>query len=209
MADFTQGQGQILDWTLLDDTASDNPSATTGEKTDLATNINNELRITVAHADANDAASNFVSVVVSTKSGSNNEAWRENAPLSAGGGQALTEALNAASGASEVNPERLQVADTTDWDDGAAHWLFLKDNGTLVDSALVLVGGGWSDNDYYINQWDLIRDYDASDALFDGVDIIKVTLPAGTAAFRVDFFNADGDATYAVRVDYESATDIA
>ena len=208
MADFTQAQDEILDWTLLDDTGSDSPFATTGQVTSLATYINSELRIVVAHNDTNDAAANFVSVVVSARAQSTGEGWREIFAGSAGGGQATTEALDANSGASEVNPERIKVAGTGDWDDGAANWLFLKDNGTLVDSALVLIAG-WSDADYYINSWELVRDYDAADALFDGVDFINVTLPAGTAAFRVDFFNADGDATYAVRVDYEAATDIA
>jgi len=209
VADFTKAQRELLDWTLLDDIGTDNPFATTGEETLTAGSIENVLHIVVAHRDANDAASAYVTVVVSVQSGpsDNDEDWREHVSFRTGGGQATAETLNANSGVSQANPERLEVADTTDWDTGLGETLFLLDSGTLLDSCLCKIAG-WSDNDYYINAWDLERDYDNADILYDTVKEHAIQLPGGTEKCRVDFFNSDGDATYAVRVDVTEVTDI-
>lgn len=200
MADFTKSEGQILDWTLLDDTATDNPFAETTIQTKVSEMVI-DLFIVVAHRDANDAATSFVTVRVVGRTGADAEAWREIVSFQSGGKQAVAEALNAASGASQVNPERLEVADTTDWDTGEGEWLFLLDSGNLVDSCLCLIRG-WADNDYYINAWDLVRDYDNADILHDKVSQHRVRIPAGIRYFNVTFHNAHGTATYAVRVDY-------
>lgn len=204
--DFTKSQGQILDWTLLDDTGSDNPFAESTIQT-FADDVELTLNIVVAHADANDAAGNVVTVSVLVRAGSDNEAWRLVYENPAGGSQATAETLAANSGVSEANPERMEVADTTDFDTGASEWLFLRDTTTLVDSALVLVEG-WADADYYINAWDLVRDYDSADILHNGVSHLNVPIPSGAQFFNVTFHNSDDDATYAVRVDYTTVTDI-
>ena len=201
MAVYTKDEGQLLDWTELPDTVTDIPSYVAMGLVTKADELEENIVITVAHKDTNDAASNFVTVRVLGRMGADDEAWREIVALQAGGGQATSEALNANSGASQANPERIEVASTADWDTGLGEWLFLLDANVLVDSALVLVAG-WSDNDYYINSWDLVRDYDAADSLFDGVDQFPVRVPAGYQYFKVVFYNSDNDATYAVRVDY-------
>lgn len=207
MADFTKSQGQILDWTLLDDTGSNNPFAQATMQT-KSTELEVELHIVVAHQDTNDATTNYVTVSVIGRAGGDAEGWREIVSVQSGGGQAIAETLAAASGASQGSPERLEVADTTDWDTGAAQWLFLLDSGTLVDSCLCLIEG-WVDADYYINSWDIVRDYDNADILHDGVSQHRVRVPAGIQYFDILFHNADATATYAVRVDYSEVQSIA
>ncbi len=206
MADYTKAQGQILDWTTLDDTASNNPFAETGIQT-KASEMEVNINIVVAHQDANDAGTAPATVSVLARAGADAEAWRLLAEFQAEAGQATAETLNAASGAGQGNPERLEVADTTDWDTGLPQWLFLKDTGTLVNSCLCLVEG-WSDNDYYINAWELVNAYDNADILYDKVSQFTVRIPAGVQYFNVTFHNSDGDATYAVRVDYTEVTDL-
>lgn len=207
MADYTKSQGEILDWTLLDDFATDNPWVQAGLQTKDSEMVV-DLFITVAHNDTVDAASSPVIVRVITRAGADNEAWREIIPFQSGMGQATDEALNANSGAGEANPERLEVASTADWDDAdGGIWLFLKDTTVLVDSCLCLIAG-WNDNDYYINAWDLVRAYDNADILYDGVSQHVVRLPEGVQYFDVTFYNTHGTATYAVRVDYAEVTDI-
>jgi hypothetical protein len=206
VADYTKSQGQILDWTTLDDTASDTPFTETTIQT-KSDEIEVNLHIVVAHQDTNDAGTAPVTVSVLGRAGSDNEAWRLLAEFQAEAGQATAETLAANSGSGQANPERIEVADTTDWDTGEAEWLFLKDSGTLADSCLVLIKG-WSDNDYYINAWDLVNAYDNADILYDKVSQFTVRVPAGVQYFNVTFHNSDGDATYAVRVDYTEVTDL-
>ncbi len=206
MATLIKTEGQLLDWTLLDDTVTNVPFATSGLQT-KDTAIETDLVITVAHRDANDAASAFVTVNVWARLGTTAEDFRLLNTFSAGGGQATAEALDANSGVSQANKDRVKVAATTDWDTGLGETLFLLDAGTLINSTLVVVEG-WSDADYYIAKDDLVNDYDSSDSLFDGVDQVPVRIPAGVQYFEVTFHNADGDATYAVRVDFAEVTSI-
>lgn len=209
MADFTVAQGQFLDWTLLDDTATDSPSVDSGDLTIPAGALETTLHIVVAHQDTNDASTSYVYVSVYVQAGGNDndEDWREVCTLQAGGGQATTEALDDNSGSGQANPERIKVGATTDWDTGEGEDLFLLDAGTLADSCLVKIVG-WSDADYYICAWELENAYDSSDALFDRVDFLNVPLPRGAEKALVIFTNSHGTATYAVRVDYTCVTDI-
>jgi len=206
MADLTKNQGQILDWTLLDDTGSDNPFAETGIQT-KSDELKVGLNITVAHKDTNDAANAPVTISILARVGTDNEAWRKLFELTAEAGQATGVTLAAASGQGQANPERLEVASTADWDTGEPEWLFLLDSGTLVDSCLCFIEG-WIDNDYYINAWDLVRAYDNADILHNKVSQFKITIPEEYQYFNVVFHNSHGTATYAVRVDYASVTEI-
>ena len=207
MADYTKSEGQILDWTLLDDFATDNPWAETTLQTKDSEMIV-DLLITVAHNDAVDAATSPVIVRVIARASDDDEGWREIVSFQSGLGQATDEALNANSGAGQGNPERLEVASTADWDDAdGGIWLFLKDTTVLVDSCLCLIEG-WNDNDYYINAWGLVRAYDNADILYDGVDQFVIRLPEGVQYFNVTFYNTHGTATYAVRVDFAEVDDI-
>jgi hypothetical protein len=54
----------------------------------------------------------------------------------------------------------------------------------------------------------LVNAYDSSDYLYDIVDEWNIEIPGETQQARVFFYNTDGDATYACRVDYELVTDI-
>jgi hypothetical protein len=54
----------------------------------------------------------------------------------------------------------------------------------------------------------MVNTYDASDELYDGVSQHEVELPPGAATARVTFTNTHGTATYDVRVDYTTVTDI-
>lgn len=206
-ADFTKTQGELLDWTVLDDTLSDNPFAESTIQT-FPDELEVILHIVVAHTDTNDASANFVTISVIGRVGADNEGWRQLALVQAGGGQATAETLNANSGSSEVGDEdQLHVADTTDFDTGTAQWLFLKDSGTLVNSALCLVKG-WVDATHYLNAWDLVGAYDNADILYDAVSVVQVRLSASIQFANITFHNSDSAANYAVRVDYTAATDI-
>lgn len=207
MADYTKSQGEILDWTLLDDFATNNPWVSAGLQTKSSEMVI-DLLIVVAHNDAVDAAASPVICRVIARAGANDEGWREIVSFQSGLGQATEEPLDANSGVSEGNPERIYVVATDDWDDAdGGVWVFLKDTTVLADSCLCLLEG-WADADYYINAWSLVRDYDSADRLYDGVNQYVVTIPAGVQYFDVTFYNTHGTATYAVRVDYAEVTDI-
>jgi len=203
MADFTKAQGEALTWTLLDDTATNAPTVTTGTEVVTAGSLNWLLRIVVAHIDTNDAASSFVRVVVSTRAGADDEGWRQWLSTDAGGGQATTEGLDDVPSGTTI-----PVDATTDWDDAdGGVWVLIKDVGTLANSELAFLVG-WTDGVSYTQSGTVVGTFDASDELYDGVSFINVLLPPGTDAYKVDFFNTHGTATYAVKVDYEAVTDI-
>jgi len=203
MADFTKAQGEALVWTLLDDTATDAPTVSTGDETVTDGSLSWLLRIVVAHIDTNDAASSFVKVVVSTRAGADASRYRELVSVQAGGGQATTEGLDDVPSGTTI-----PVDATGDWDDAdGGTWVLIKDVGTLANSELAFLVG-WSDGVSYTQAGTVVGTFDASDELYDGVDFIDVLLPEGTDTYRVDFFNTHGTATYAVKVDYEAVTDI-
>jgi len=203
MADFTKSRGQLKDWTLLDDTATDTPTVDSGELDLSGGDIGCILHLVVAHADVVDAATSPVYINVMTKKGSGNEDWGLFAQLQAGGGQAVTEALDAESASGQ---KQVKVAATTDWDTGQLERLFLLD-GTPANSELVTVMG-WADADYYLVAENLSNTHAIATALFDGVDEIPVYIPPEFQTVKVLFGNSHGTATYYLRVDYELITDI-
>lgn len=203
MADFTKSKAELLDWALLDDTATDSPKVET-DALALDEELGAILFIVVAHADVIDASTSYVYISIQGKVGSNDEDWREICRLQAGGGQATTEALDAESASGQTS---IKVAATTDWDTGQLERLFLKD-GTLINSELVTIVG-WADADYYIAADNLAETHAIATALFDGVDEIPVRIPKEYDAVKVIFGNSHGTATYNVRVDYNVITEIA
>jgi hypothetical protein len=203
MADYTKDQGEALVWTLLDDTATDNPHVTTGDETVTAGALSWLLRIVVAHIDTNDAATSYVKVIVSTRAGADASRYRELVSAQAGGGQSTTEGLDDVPSGTTI-----PVDATTDWDDAdGGVWVLIKDVGTLANSELAFLVG-WSDGVSYTQAGSVVGTFDAADELYDGVDFIDVLLPEGTDTYRVDFYNTHGTATYAVKVDYEAVLDI-
>lgn len=206
MANLAKDKGQILDWTALPDSVSDEPSTETPVIT-KTTQIEVDLHITVAHMDTNDAAANFVTVSVMKKLGGATEDWRLHHSQEAGGGQATTEALDAESASGQ---KQIKVGATTDWDTGLGERLLLYNVGDDTTSEVVTIDG-WADADFYIANENLANTHDAGDgdALYDGVDEITVRLPASVETAKVMFHNSDNDANYLVRVDYSEVTGIA
>lgn len=202
MANFAKSRDELLDWTLLDDTATDEPTADSGELS-IATGLGAILHLVVAHADVVDAASYPVYINVMTKKGSAGEDWGLYKQLNAGGDQAVTEALDAESASGQ---KQVKVAATTDWDTGRLERLFLLD-GTPVNSELVTVMG-WSDADYYLVAENLTSTHAIATALFDHVDEISVNIPKEFQTVKVLFGNSHASATYYVRIDYELVTAI-
>ncbi len=204
MADFTKAQGEILVWTLLDDTGSNAPTATTGEKSVTEGALSWWLHIVVAHNDDTDAASSYVKVIVSAMAASaDNSKYRQIASLQAGRGQATSEGLDDVPSGTTI-----PVDATGDFDDAdGGVWVLIKDVGTLANSELALLVG-WADGVSYTAAFNVTGTFDAADEIRNGVDFIDVLLPEGTDKYRVDFYNTHGAATYAVKVDYTAVTDI-
>jgi len=202
MADFTKTKGQLIDWTLLDDTESDIPSVETGALA-LDEEIGAKLMIVVAHADTNDPAGALVYISIQVKVGANDEDWRQYCPLTAGGVQATLEAIAAQSASGQTH---IEVADTTDWDTGQLERLFLMD-ATKINSELVTIVG-WADNDYYLAADNLTLTHEDTADLLNKVDEIPVFIPKEYDAVKVVFGNSHGTATYYVKVDYNLVTEI-
>jgi len=204
MADYTKSRGQLMDWTLLDDTAAV-PSLESSELA-LDDDILALLHIDVCHADAVDATTNNVELVVWIKSGTTDDDWHEFVRVQATAGQANGQVLAAASGASQPNPDRIEVASTTNFENPGDVY-FLKDVGTLANSCIV-VNKDFVNDDYIQCIDDLLLDYDTSDYVYDIVNQWNFELPASTAAVRVTFHNPDGTANYACRIRWTKVTDI-
>lgn len=196
---FNKDQGEVLVWTLLDDTATDNPHVGTGDKTVTDGATRWLLRIVVAHIDANDPAGALVKVVVSTRAGSEASKFRQWFSYTAGGEQALTEGLDDVPSGTTI-----PVTGTGDWDDAdGGVWVLIKDVNTLANSELAFLVG-WTDGVSYTQAGSVVGTFDADDELYDSVHFMDVELPEGTDIYRVDFFNTHGTATYAVKIDYEA-----
>lgn len=197
MSDATKTGGQLLDWTLLDDTTSDVPTIDSGTLDVGAGSIDIVLNIAVAHKDANAASTNYVTIKVFTRSGATDETWNLHATSQAGGGTAVKEDINAQSASGQAE---IQVADTTDWDTGLGERLFILD-ATITASEIVHILS-WHDNDHYNAIDNLVNTHEDTADLLDGLVEIPVNIPNGVQYVKVTFSNADDDANYAVRVDY-------
>lgn len=204
MADYTIATAvQLLDWSLLDDTAGDPYllGGTINSDSWLMTNV----MIDMAHADANDAGTNEAMCKIWTKGGTTNEDWHLWMPLTANAGQAHGQILAAASGSGQANEDRIEVAATANFQIPGDTY-FLKDAGTLANSCLV-TNRNFVSNDYVQVTHNLVNAYDNADYLYDIVDQFTITVPA-TKHILIDFYNKDGDANYACRIQYEAVTAI-
>lgn len=208
MANFTKTQGQLMDWTLLDDTGGvpslESAALDSGEGLDAA--MVTTLHIDICHADTNDASMNTAECIIWGKSGITDEDWHELFRFQADGGQANGQVLAAASGSGQANPDRIEVAATANFQIPGDVY-FLKDAGALAASCIV-VNKDFVTDDYIECIDDLVNAYDTSDYVYDLVNQWSVQLPADLQAARATFHNPDGDATYACRVRYTMATDL-
>ena len=198
MATATKSQGQLLDWTLLDEGVGiESNVLNSGEGYDDS--LQAMLHVTMAHIDAN-ANTGSPGFVVLIRVNGTDEGWREFVRLSATITQANGQVLFATSGAGEGSPEKVLIAATANFD-GIGDVAFLKDAGTLADSCLIFI----KDVDTNVstsNIDDLVNTYDTSDYLYDVVDQWNIELPISCDEAKVLFFNDDADSEFACRVDY-------
>jgi hypothetical protein len=199
-ADYTTAKGVLMDWTLLDDTAG-TPFL---ESDPLVTDtwLTTQLHITMAHADTN-AAATAARAILWQKSGTTDECWEKLMEFPATTGTANLGNCDQESAAAQPN---VYIAATANFQTSGDTY-FLKDEGTLANSCLI-VNGNFATDDYIICVDNLVNTYDADDNTYDIVDQWSPTLPPGFT-FRVTFHNTDADATYAVRIHHSENTDIA
>ena len=207
MSDLTKTQGQLMDWSTLDDTGGVPFLETSelGSVEDLDSALGAVLHIDMAHQDTN-AAGNLAHCKIWIKSGSTDEDWHEFISLTATDGTANSQQLDANSGSGQANPDRIQVASTTNFETPGDKY-FLKDVGDLTNSCIV-VNKDYVNDDYVVHMDDLVGAYDSSDFLYDVIDQWSILLPSTIQAAKVTFHNEDSDATYACRVRYTIITDI-
>ncbi len=194
----TKSQGQLLDWTTLDETVGvESNILDSGEGYDDS--IKAMLHITMAHSDTN-ANTGTPGFSVLVRVGTTDEHWVEWMRLLATTTTANGQILAAASGTSQANPERIEVAATANFE-GIGDRVFLCDEGDITNSTVVTIKDFVS-NDYVVSMDDLVGDYDTSDYLYDVVDEWNIELPMSCDEAKVLFFNDDTDSEFAVRVDY-------
>lgn len=210
MANFTKSSGQLMDWTLLDDTGAvptlETSELDSGESLDVA--IETILHIDICSVDTN-AKANAVEVIVLIKTGTTDDDWSEHLRVSASTTTSTSENIAADSGLGETNPDRVEVASTTGFITPGQKF-FVKDASTLADSTIAFIKD-YVSNDYIEVFDDLLHKYLSAtpDVIYDIIDQWNIVLPAPLAAAKVIFANDDADANYACRVRYTMVTAIA
>lgn len=203
MPDLTKTAAQLMDWTLLDDTAAV-PSLETTELS-LADDVGTTLHIDICNIDAS-AGTAGSCVIIWIKSGTTDEDWHEflryGIPADAAGKQDC-DAVSA-SGQPNIN-----ITGTIGFDEIGIVY-FLLDTGTLADSCIVIsadvVTGA---SGHVVSMDNLVNAYDAADDLLvDAVHQWNPKIPAAIKACRVTFHNVDADANYACRVRHSKSTDL-
>lgn len=205
MADFTKVDGQLINWSVLVAAASGAAHFVETSIFEIPDDIKITLHIDMCHKDTNDAA-DPAGVSVFIRSGTTNEDWHELCKYEATGGTALGVVLAAASGQGEANPDRIEVAATSNFQTAGDKY-FLMDAGTLGGSCIV-VNKGYKTNDYIVSMDPLLNAYDTSDYIYNIVDQWNIRVPSTVKAAKVIFWNTDADATYACRARYSKDTNI-
>ena len=195
--DITKSQGQLYDWTLLDDTGG-TPHLETGVHTytDTLSSVLNIVMVNIgAVADAGS-----VGFMIFTRYGAADDGWRLLIELKADVAVAVTIDVDAqAASAQAVIP----LSATTNFDEPAriGDTFFLRDV-VLANSELVVWGGVFS-NDVSITVIDDITETKENTAdIYQVVSQWNIKLPNGNDEAKVVFYNQDADANYACRVDY-------
>lgn len=203
MADLTKANGQLMDWSVLDDTGGV-PTLESGglNGEGLADSIDAILHIDMCHQDVN-AAGDAAGFIVLIKSGTTDEDWHEHVRAEADGGTANLGNCDAESAGAQAN---VYIASTTNFETPGDKY-FMKDEGTLANSCII-VNKDYVNDDYIICIDNLVNTYDDADNTYDIVNQWNILLPEDTKVAKVLFYNKDADATYACRVRYSLATDI-
>lgn len=204
-ADATKSQGQLMDWTLLDDTGGtmflETNVLDAGEGYDAS--VSSMLHIVMANCNTS-AGGDEAGFRIFVRVSGTDEGWREFINMTATGGTANAGDLDDAAAAAQAV---IPLTSTTNFET-PGDIFFLHDVGTMADSTLVIFGGTYV-NDVSITVIDnLVNAYDAADFLYDVVDQWNIVLPGGCDEAKVLFYNTDADCNYACRADYSNIDDI-
>lgn len=202
--DMTKSQGQLLDWTLLDDTGSAAMSVETSVHTYTDT-LSSTLSIVMVNIGAVADASS-VGCKVFVRYGAADDAWREWVDLKADVAVAVTIDLDAEAAAAQAV---IPLSATTNFDEPAriGDTFFIRD-ATLANSELVIWGGTFT-NDVSITAIDnLVTTHADTADIYQVVSQWNIKLPNGSDEAKLLFYNQDADANYAVRADYANEDDI-
>lgn len=202
-ADITKSQGELYDWTLLDDVAG-GPTLETGTHTytDTLSSVLNVVMVNIgAVADAGS-----VGFKVFIRYGATEADWRLWIDLKADVAVAVTIDVDAQAASGQAV---IPLSSTTNFDEPAriGDTFFLRD-ATLANSELVIWGGTF-DNDVSITVIDnLVTTHENTADIYQVVSQWNIRLPNGNDEAKVLFYNRDADANYACRVDYANEDDI-
>lgn len=198
--DATKSQGQLLDWTLLDDTGA-TPAMTVETGTHTYTSaISSTLSIVMVNIGAVADASS-VGFKVFVGYGAADDGWREFAEFTADVAVAVTTVLDAESAAAQAV---INVTATAGFDavTQIGDTYFIK-NATLANSELVIWGGVHADAATITVIDDLVTTHAVTtSSLYAVVSQWNIRLPEGNDEAKVLFYNQDADANYAVRADF-------
>lgn len=198
--DNTKAYGELMDWTLLDDTAATPVTETSALTTtdDVAV----FLHITMAHCNTS-AAGDLAGFRILIKSGTTDEHWHVFHSASATGGTANEGDIDQQSAAAQAN---VYLAATANFDT-PGQVIFVKNVGDITGSCLV-VNKDTEANDYITCMDNLAVTFEDDDVTYDIVDEWTIQIPPSIQSSKVVFYNTDSDANYACMVRYTKITDI-
>lgn len=202
--DVTKSQGQLYDWTLLDDIGG-TPYLETGVHTYTDT-LSSVLNIAMVNIGAA-ADAGSIGFKIFVRYGAADDGWREWIDLKADVAVAVTTVLDAESAAAQAV---INVTATAGFDDPTqiGDTYFIK-NATLANSELVIWGGVHADAATLTVIDNLVTTHAVtSSSLYAVVSQWNIRLPNGNDEAKVLFYNQDADANYACRVDYANEDDI-
>lgn len=137
-------------------------------------------------------------ITIWAQSGADDDMWHVYRQYRHSGTTAATQALAAASGPSQANPDRVELADTSNFDDHGSVY-FLKDADAIGESEIVCCLDVAA-NDYMQAIDALERDHDTDDSMWNIVSQTPVRLNEDFTVYRVTAHTQDDNATYAIRV---------
>lgn len=204
--DATKSQGQLYDWTLLDDVgATPAMHLETGVHT-YTDAISSTLNVVMVNIGAVADASS-VGFKVFVRYGAADDAWREFIDLTADVAVGVSTTLDLEAAAAQAV---LAVAATAGHDAvGQIGDTYFVQNATLANSEMVIWGGVHADADTLTVIDNLVATHAVTTTkVWAVVKQWNIRLPEGSDEAKVLFYNQDADANYACRVDYANVDDI-
>lgn len=198
MADFTKTTGQLMEWSLLDDTGAALQTLESSEL-DVSTDIETILHIDICHANNAGGLAGSLEVNVLVKSGTTDEEWHTLIQLGSGDGSTTDGTTDTVTAGGDT----ISANDGADWAIGGKIFIF---DGTIADSEICFIGDINTNNVFPIDP--VVNAHVTTTPLFDVVDQFNVTVPPSVSSVKVFFNNTDADANYAIRIRWTKATDI-